>query len=242
MLWGVDDLSVSADGGQLLLHDYSYDIYQDYNPVLIDLALNLETTPAWLAKSRYAVFSPTRPELAVVDPQGEVTVWPLSALAGAKNTPEGTPLLRVAARPGRTAVALSPDGRWLATLEGRVLMLWDRSNPQAQPITLAGHQGDLRRVVFSPDSSSLVSASAGRSARVWTLKGLLAGQTLNCVDRLARRTPNCVVLSGGHSAALQSANFSPDGRRVVTASADNSIRVWDAATGHEWAALYRHGG
>ena len=97
-------------------------------------------------------------------------------------------------------------------------------------------------MVFSPDSSTLVSASADRSARVWTLKGLVAGQTLDCVDRLARRTPNCVVLSGGHSAALQSAHFSPDGKRVVTASADNSIRVWDAATGHEWAALYRHGG
>ena len=146
------------------------------------------------------------------------------------------------ARPDRSAVALSPDGRWLATMEGRVVMLWDRSNPQAQPITLAGHQGELRRMVFSPDSSSLVSASADRSARVWTLKGLVAGQALDCVDRLARRTPNCVVLSGGHSAALQSASFSPDSRRVVTASADNSIRVWDAATGHEWAALYRHGG
>ena len=28
---------------------------------------------------------------------------------------------------------------------------------------------------------------------------------------------------------------------MVTASADNSIRVWDAASGNEWAALYRHG-
>ena len=241
-LWSVDDLSVSADGKQLLLHDHSNDIYQDYKPVLIDLALNRETTPAWLSRSRYAVFGPTRPEVAVVDKQGEVTVWPSSTLAGAKDTPEGSPLMRVAARPGRTAAALSPDGRWLATMEGRVLMLWDRNNPQGQPITLAGHQGDLRRMVFSPDSSSLVSASAGRNARIWTHKGLVAGQTLNCVDQVAGRNPNCVVLSGGHSAALQSANFSPDGRRVVTASADNSIRVWDAATGHEWAALYRHGG
>ena len=240
--WAVDDLSLSADGGQLLLHDHSNDIYQDVKPVLFDLALNRETTPAWLAKSRYAVFSPGRPEVAVVDRQGEVTVWPLSALVSAQEAPAGSPLLRVAARPGRAAVALSPDGRWLATMEGRLVMLWDRSSPQAKPITLAGHQGDLRRVVFSPDSSSLVSASAGRSARVWTLKGLEAGQMLDCVDRAAQRSANCVVLSGGHSAALQSANFSPDGRRVVTASADNSIRVWDATTGHEWAALYRHGG
>ena len=51
-----------------------------------------------------------------------------------------------------------------------------------------------------------------------------------------------VVLKGGHSAALTSARFSPDGAWVVTASADNSVRVWDAHEGLERAALYRHAG
>ena len=33
-----------------------------------------------------------------------------------------------------------------------------------------------------------------------------------------------------HAAAVNHAAFSPDGRQVVTASADQTARVWDAAT------------
>ena len=43
-------------------------------------------------------------------------------------------------------------------------------------------------------------------------------------------------------AARRSATVSPDGARVVTASADNSVRVWDAHSGRELATLHRHDG
>ena len=50
-------------------------------------------------------------------------------------------------------------------------------------------------------------------------------------------------------AVVKSAQFSPDGQRVVTASWDKTARVWDAASGkpigepmkHESVALIRHG-
>ena len=35
----------------------------------------------------------------------------------------------------------------------------------------------------------------------------------------------------GHSEGVSSATFSPDGKRIVTASSDRTARVWDAATG-----------
>ena len=50
-----------------------------------------------------------------------------------------------------------------------------------------------------------------------------------------------LVLKGGHSAALTAAAFSADGRQVVTASTDNSLRLWDAASGKELSAIHRHG-
>jgi hypothetical protein len=46
----------------------------------------------------------------------------------------------------------------------------------------------------------------------------------------------------GHTGLVLSALFSGDGRRVVTASADHTARVWDADTGEELAALRGHTG
>jgi dipeptidyl aminopeptidase/acylaminoacyl peptidase len=44
----------------------------------------------------------------------------------------------------------------------------------------------------------------------------------------------------GHTGHLNSAVFSPDGRRVLTASNDNTARIWDAQTGIEITRLEGH--
>ena len=44
----------------------------------------------------------------------------------------------------------------------------------------------------------------------------------------------------GHGEAVISAQFSPDGQRIVTASRDKTARIWDAASGTELSTL-RHG-
>jgi WD40 repeat protein len=45
---------------------------------------------------------------------------------------------------------------------------------------------------------------------------------------------------GGHQPNVRSAAFSPDGTRIVTASADKTARIWDTATGKEIAVLRGH--
>jgi TolB-like protein len=44
----------------------------------------------------------------------------------------------------------------------------------------------------------------------------------------------------GHADIVLNAAFSPDGRRIATASSDSNGRIWDAATGQEIAALQGH--
>jgi len=46
----------------------------------------------------------------------------------------------------------------------------------------------------------------------------------------------------GHTGALYDAAFSPDGKRIVTASADHTAQVWDAETGHPLTTLIGHTG
>jgi WD40 repeat protein len=44
----------------------------------------------------------------------------------------------------------------------------------------------------------------------------------------------------GHEHFVKSAAFSPDGSRIVTASSDNTARIWDVATGKEIIVLRGH--
>ncbi|HEX5270039.1 MAG TPA: hypothetical protein VFW33_06120, partial [Gemmataceae bacterium] len=46
----------------------------------------------------------------------------------------------------------------------------------------------------------------------------------------------------GHSALVAGVCFSPDGRRLATASQDETVKLWDTATGQEALTLKGHTG
>ena len=59
---------------------------------------------------------------------------------------------------------------------------------------------------------------------------------VNCVQ--AAEVP--FIELKGHTKATTSATFSPDGKKVITASCDKTARIWDSETGRELQKLGRH--
>jgi WD40 repeat protein len=70
------------------------------------------------------------------------------------------------------AVALSPDGRLLASADSRshAVHLWDVAARTALP-SLAGHTGKVRALLFSADGARLYSASADSTVLAWGVAG-----------------------------------------------------------------------
>jgi WD40 repeat protein len=99
--------------------------------------------------------------------------------------------------------------------------------------------GLFASVAFSPDARYLVSTRTGSGFS--TCEG---GLSRVDTDRVARvwdaSTGKEVAILKGHQDRVVSAAFSPNGRRIVTASWDRTARVWEAATGKPIAVLAGH--
>ncbi len=92
-----------------------------------------------------------------------------------------------------------------------------------------GEKCGVASAVFSPDGRFILSDGKSETR---------ASPAAHLFDRAgqARRTFT------GHSWCITDVAFSPDGARIVTASADETARVWDATSGRELARLEGHGG
>ena len=222
---GIALASWSEDGRFLVGYKQLHDISSNINPILWDARSGRIIALEWLKKWHTAVFSAGRNELLTVDGEGTIAVWDPASLKEENTQPK----LQLEPKPERWWAELSPDGRWIAAIEGDRIALLDPANPKSEPRMLKDHRGDIMTVKFSRDSKMLVTASSDRTARVWHID-LQPGQPESSVE-----------LAGGHEAALLYADFNHKGTRVVTSSADGTIRVWDAEDGHEIAALRWHG-
>jgi WD40 repeat protein len=112
-----------------------------------------------------------------------------------------------------TATAFSPDGKLLAVGSYGQVAIWDLAAGKPAKVlhNVLGAVNDLR---FSPDGKILAAAGGQPSARGdlrlyqvgdWKLLGVLRG----------------------HDDVVFSVSFSPDGKKLVSASFDHALGLWD---------------
>jgi WD40 repeat protein len=131
-------------------------------------------------------------------------------------------------------LAFSPDGQRLAfSVEPPSVEVWDLVS-RRRLSTFSNHTGRVMDVAFSPDGTRVASGGVGKpqpdgklrqpgEAKVWDAS---TGQQIYDLPV--------------HPLHVAGVTFSPDGKCLVTAGWDRTVRVWELATGKEMLSLGGH--
>jgi WD40 repeat protein len=148
---------------------------------------------------------------------GEIKVWdPLT----------GKELLSLQQQVHVAAVALSPDGRRLASAHAdQTVRILDAATGEELRV-LRGHNHAVNSVVYSPDGRHVASGSLLGEVKIWDAD-----------------TGNEVYTLHGHTATIVGMAYSPDGERLASASFDvtkvgkGEVKIWDPRSGKEVLTL-----
>jgi WD40 repeat protein len=156
---------------------------------------------------------PNGQQLAVAYDDGEIPVF--NANTGKISSP-----LYTGHRP--SVMGFSPNGTWLVIgSETGGVSIWNLSSPNDKFPSFT-HRGGVLALAFSSKDNKIATAGNDNTAVInLSLKKVLF--------RIANQT------------LIRDLAFSPDGSRLVTASADRRIRIWDTLNGVERLAMSQDG-
>ena len=192
-----------------------------------------------------------RPDHHAVSPDGLTIVAGYGAHIELRHSDAGVPtiLLPQITTPLSTTV-FSSDSQLLLTTDGTdTARVWDAATG-TERAALRGHQGSVLNASFSANSTAVVTIGADSTVRVWNAQNgdqkfmpppyqrplsiaILspdASMLLTVDDAVAQiwdiPGKKLVTELRGHTAAITGAAWSPDGKRLVTISADMTGRLW----------------
>lgn len=127
------------------------------------------------------------------------------------------------------SAGFSPDeSKIVTTSQDGTSLVWDvATGEKSAPFT--GHDGPVYSAVFSPNGDTVASAGEDNRVMVWNPSKLKPRDYAKLAAGEAVEPPKFTAFDG-HTAAVRDVRFSHDGAMLVSASQDNTIRVWDVAS------------
>jgi len=145
------------------------------------------------------------------------------------------------------SVAWSPDGTKLASgSDDQTVRIWEAATgKQLRQLKVDSSVGSI---AYSPDGSKLAAAHSTKvsifNVETGEVQCTVRGHCKDNEECTCKHgqypcdyeaNPDCPVT--GHQRRVSSVHFSPDGKRLVSGSWDNTVIVWDPSTGEQLRQL-----
>ncbi len=127
------------------------------------------------------------------------------------------------------ALAVSANGTWLASGSEDCTVMLHNLQTGRYEFCFQGQSKDVTSVAFSFDSKIIASGCFDQKVTAWNLD-----------TKYLLRTFFQPRMSVSHNGPVYALTFTPSGTQLISAGADQNIRIWDIRTGRLMRTLHGH--